>query len=245
MKTKLKLFTLIFCLLSSLSVLAQYDFQVPEEMPINNGELEWLTFKDDVGEAKLSKKELILKSKKKSTFYGVKLVKPTMTYAKVPLNMNGDFYLSITLKPNKIDNETMFGIPFNVANEGDYNVIAFDKQFCYFLRVQYMNGVCMISGDKDRIRYKYTKKDKGMWTISIERHNGGDYIVSLNGMEVRTIPRNFVFPLPAIGLFATNKAEIKATHVAYEQLAAPSENQNTQTPTNVLQLLQGVSIQPL
>ena len=205
--------------------MAQSEYQPPKEEPINNGELEWYTFKDNLGEAKFSKNGIVLKSKMKTYTMGVKFNRPTMMYTKVPLNMNGDFYLSITMKPSKIDNETMIGIPINVANEADYNVIAFDSQFCYFLRVQNLNGIYMIQGEGDRVRYKYVKKDKGLWTISIERHNGGNYVVSLNGVEARTIPGDLNFMLPSVGLFATNKVEIEATHIAMEQISAPKEEE--------------------
>lgn len=217
----------IACLISiayPASIFAQDNYQIPEEMPINNGELDWLTFKDQNGEIKLSKKELTLCSKKKSYFYSAYLPKPTMTYSKVPLDLKGDFHLSIKLKPNKIDENTLFGFVFNVSNEADYNAIAFDNQFCYLLRIMCMNGVYIIQGKEDRVRYKYVKQDKDMWNIAIERRNGGDYTVTLNGLEVRTIPRTLEFMFPSIGVFADNKCEVKATHVAYTQWAAAPEN---------------------
>lgn len=219
---------IVACLISiimPITVYSQNEYQIPEEMPINNGELDWLTFKDQNGEIKLGKKELTLCSKKKSYFYSTYFPKPTMTYSKVPLNCNGDFYLSIKLKPNKIDEKTLFGLVINAASEADYNAIAFDNQFCYFVRVMCMNGAYLIQGKEDRVRYKYVKQDKDMWNIAVERRNGGDYIVTLNGIEVRTIPRTLEFMFPSIGVFADNKCEVKATHVAYAQWAAAPEKE--------------------
>lgn len=208
----------------SQSVMAQ-DYQIPADMPINNGELEWPTFKDGIAEVKADKKKVVLKSKRKSSSWGVKLVQPAMTYAKVPLNMYGDFYLSATVKPSKVNNKSMFGMVVNAFNEADYNVIAFDDQFCYFLRVMIVNGVYLIQGDGDRVRYKYNKKKGNMWTIALERRKGGDYSVMLNGLEVRTLPKNLEFKFPAVGLFVTDKETLEGVGVAYEQWAAPVVNE--------------------
>ena len=208
----------------SQSAIAQ-DYQIPADMPINNGELEWLSLKDNIAEVKVRKNKVAVKSKCKSTSWGIKLVKPAMTFSKVPLQMNGDFYLSATVKPTKIDNETMFGIVVNAPNEADYNVIAFDKQFCYFLRVMNLNGAFVIQGEHERVRYKYNKKKGNVWTIALERRNGGDYSVMLNGLEVRTLPKVLQFNFPAIGLFVTNRAIIDGTGVAYEQWAAPIDSE--------------------
>lgn len=209
-----------------MSMMAQNEYQIPADMPVNNGELDWLIFNDKIGEVELSKKELVLCSKNKSYVYSHYLPKVAMTYSKVPLNMKGDFYLSVTLKPSKIDNETMFGLAFNVPNETDYNAIAFDDQFCYFLRVMNVNGVNIIQGKESRVRYKYTKKDKDMWQISLERRNGGDYVISLNGVEVHTIPGTTEFLFPAIGVLADNKCEVKVTKVSYVQWAAAPDVEN-------------------
>lgn len=225
MKTLLKLLICVSALFTQLTAIAQDDLQRPENMPISSGEIEWLTFKDEIGEAKLSKKELSVKSKKSSyLFGGTKLPKPTMSYAKVPLNMKGDFYMSMTFEPSKVDSKTMFGVPFNVFNESDYNVIAFDEQFCYFLRVQKLNGIFLIS-DGDRVRYKYKKKKDKMWTVAIERRDGGDYVFYLNDIEVRTLSSSFEFNFPALGLWVDNKGELKATHYSFKQFSQPTETE--------------------
>lgn len=63
----------LICIAYPATTIAQENYQIPEEMPINNGELDWLTFKDQNGEIKLGKKELTLCSKKKSYFSYAKL----------------------------------------------------------------------------------------------------------------------------------------------------------------------------
>lgn len=211
-------------MLSPMAAMAQDDYQIPENMPVNNGELDWAVYKDRNGEAKLDKKELVLKSNNKAIYSGtVSIIKPSMTFAKLPLNLDGDFYLSATMKPSKVDDNTLFGLVFNAANESDYNAILFDKQFCYFVRVYDLMNITQIQGLQDRVRYKYTKAPKDMWTIAIERKNGGDYVVTLNGLEVRTISGALHLPLPCVGACVTNKAEVKVTEVAYKQYSMPAE----------------------
>lgn len=223
-----KIASLLVCLISMLSPLAinaQGDYQIPENVPANNGELDWVVYNDRNGSAKLEKKDVILKSGTKSIYTSnVSIIKPSMTYAKVPMNLDGDFYLSATMKPSKIDENTLFGLVFNAANESDYNAILFDKQFCYFVRVYDLMNLTQIQGLQDRVRYKYQKVPKDMWKIAIERKNGGDYVVTLNGLEVRTISGTLHLPLPCIGACVTNKGEVKITEVSYEQWAAPAED---------------------
>lgn len=204
---------IVACLISIIMPITAYsqnEYQIPEEMPINNGELEWWTYNDKFGEIKLDKKELKIKSKKGKR-WGID--QPgAMTYAKVPINMEGDFYISITFKkPSKIEEDYTFGFIFDVTSENIFNTILFNNQFSYFLG--------------ERVKYKYIKKDKDLWTVAIERRNGGDYIVTLNGLEIRTIPSTFKFNSPSVGLFVKNKCEVKATHVAYTQWAAAPENE--------------------
>lgn len=214
----------IFCTLSPLSIVAQADYQIPESAPANNGELDWLVYKDRTGEAKTEKKDILLKSNLKSLYFAaVSQISPAMTYAKVPINMNGDFYLSATLKPAKVDDKHLIGMVFNVASEGDYNAIVFDGQFCSLVRVQLINGVYLISGMEQRLRYKYQKSKKGTWTISLDRKNGADYVFSLNGLEVMTFPKSTVFSFPSVGACVTNKSELKITEVSYCQWASPTE----------------------
>lgn len=226
----MKFLTLILaCLLGLLSPIetkAQNDWQIPESVPANNGELDWLLYKDRNGEAKLDKKDLILKSNNKSVFAKtVSIIEPSMTFAKIPLNLDGDFYLSATMKPSKVDDKTLFGLVFNAANEADYNAILFDNQFCYFVRVYKLMNLTQIQGLQDRVRYKYQKAPKDMWKIAIERKNGGDYIVTLNGLEVRTISGTLQLPLPCIGACVTNKSEIKVTEVSYGQYSMPADTE--------------------
>ncbi len=212
----------MLCTLSPLAVVAQTDYQIPENTPANNGELDWLVYKDRNGEAKTEKKEIFLKSNVKALYVGaIAQISPAMTYAKVPLNMNGDFFLSATIKPAKVDDQHLVGLVFNVANEGDYNAIVFDGQFCSLVRVQQINGVYLISGMEQRVRYKYQKSKKGTWTISLERKNGADYVFSLNGLEVMTYPKSTEFSFPTVGGCVTNKGELKITEVSYCQWAAP------------------------
>ena len=55
---KLSFLTLCLVIFTlSQSVIAQ-DYQIPADMPINNGELEWLSFKDNIAEVKVDKKRL-------------------------------------------------------------------------------------------------------------------------------------------------------------------------------------------
>ena len=64
---KLSFLTLCLVIFTlSQSVIAQ-DYQIPADMPINNGELEWLSFKDNIAEVKVDKKKVTVKSKRKST----------------------------------------------------------------------------------------------------------------------------------------------------------------------------------
>lgn len=220
---------LLVCLLGMLSpmeIKAQSDYQIPESMPANNGELDWLVYKDRNGEVKLDKQDLILKSNNKSVFAKmVSIIEPSMTFAKVSLNLDGDFYLSATMKPSKVDDKTLFGLVFNAANESDYNAILFDNQFCYFVRVYKFMNLTQIQGLEDRVRYKYQKAPKDMWRIAIERKNGGDYIVTLNGLEVRTISGSLQLPLPCIGVCVTNKGTVKVTEVSYEQYSMATYNE--------------------
>lgn len=220
-----KITILLVCfinILSPLAIQAQGDYQIPDSEPANNGELDWLVYKDRNGSAKLEKGDVVLKSETKSIYAGnVSIIKPSMTYAKIPLNLDGDFYLSATMKPSKIDENTLFGLVFNSANESDYNAILFDKQFCYFVRVYDLMNLTQIQGLQDRIRYKYQKAPKDMWKIAIERKNGGDYIVTLNGLEIRPISGSLQLPLPCVGACVTNKGEVKVTEVSYKQFAMP------------------------
>lgn len=199
----------LICIAYPATTIAQENYQIPEEMPINNGELDWWTYNDKFGEIKLEKKELIIKSKKGKKWG---LEQPgAMTYAKVPINMDGDFYISITFKkPSKIDEDYNFGFIFDVTNENFFQTILFNKDFSYYAN--------------ERAKYKYIKKGKDLWTVAIERRNGGDYIVTLNGLEIRTIPSTFKFSSPSVGIYVKNKCEVKATHVAYIQWAAAPES---------------------
>lgn len=225
MKLKIFNFLSVLSLVFPLLALAQGEYQIPETMPPNNGELDWLIYKDRNGSASLDKKDVVLKSNIKSIFAGTtSIISPSMTFAKIPLNLDGDFYLSATMKPSKINDKTLFGLVFNAANESDYNAILFDDQFCYFVRVYTLMNLVQIQGLQDRVRYKYQKAPKDMWKISIERHNGGDYIVSLNGLEVRTIQGSLQLPLPCIGACVTNKEQIKITEVSFEQFTIPEIN---------------------
>lgn len=219
-----KLVLFIVCTLCTLSMVAQTDYQIPESSPANNGELDWLVYKDRTGEAKTEKKDIFLKSNLKSLYVAsVSQISPAMTFAKVPLNLNGDFYLSVNLKPTKVDDKHLIGMVFNVANEGDYNAIVFDGQFCSLVRVQLINGIYLISGMEQRVRYKYQKSKKGTWTISLERKNGADYVCSLNGLEVMTLPKSTLFSFPSVGACVTNKSELKITEVSYCQWASPTD----------------------
>lgn len=212
----------LLTLLMPLSSIAQTDYQIPQSIPANNGELDWLVFKDRGGEIKIDKKNVIIKSKTKSVFLStISSVFPTLSYAKVPVNFNGDFYISATMKPDKVDEKHLFGLAFNVANENDYNAVMFDHQFCYYVRV--MNGV--LAGLRDRVIYKYHKAPKGVWKIAIERKNGGDYVVTLNGLEVRTFPASTQFMFPAIGGCVINKGELKILEVSFGQWAAPADEE--------------------
>lgn len=221
-----KIVFFLVCLISMLSPVvtnAQSNYQIPESVPVSNGELDWLVYKDRNGSAVLGKKEIVLKSNTKSIYTGnVSIIKPSMTYAKVSLNLDGDFYLSATMKPSKIDDNTLFGLVFNCANESDYNAILFDKQFCYFVRVYDIMNITQIQGLQDRTRYKYQKAPKDMWKIAVERRNGGDYIVTLNNLEVRTISGSLQLQMPCVGACVTNKGEVKVTEVSYEQFATPA-----------------------
>lgn len=222
----MKKITVFFvCLISMLSPLVMYaqdDCRIPQSGPANNGELDWLVYKDRNGSAKLEKKDVILKSNTKSIYTGnVSIIQPSMTYAKIPLNLDGDFYLSATIKPSKIDETTLFGLVFNSANESDYNAVLFDKQFCYFVRVYDIMNITQIQGLQDRVRYKYQKAPKDMWKIAVERRNGGDYVITLNGLEVRSLPGSLQLPLPCVGACVTNKGEVKIAEVSYEQFSQP------------------------
>lgn len=196
------------------------DYQIPRSEPANNGELDWFVYKDRGAEAKIEKSGVVLKSNTKAVYVGSMASVPVaLTYAKLPINFNGDFYMSATMKPSKVDDKHLFGLAFNVAGEADYNAVLFDNQFCYYVRV--VNGI--ILGLKDRVIYKYQKAKKGEWTIALERKNYGDYVLTLNGLEVRTLPASSQFMFPAIGACVTNKAEVKVTDVAYAQWAAPAD----------------------
>ena len=206
-----KITFLLVCLISILTPLAIYaqgDYQIPESVPANNGELDWLIYKDHNGEAKIGKNEVTLKSLKKSRWG---LSYPCVTYAKVPINMNGDFYMSVTLKPSKVDIDHPIGFVFNNATSSQHHIISFDGQFCAY-------------PVNERVTYKKVKSKNDTWKISVERKNGGDYIISLNGLEVGTMPKNLKFNSPCVGVYAVNKGEVKILEVSYEQWAAPTEN---------------------
>ncbi|WP_304652606.1 hypothetical protein [uncultured Ligilactobacillus sp.] len=83
----------------------------------------------------------------------------------------------------------------------------------------------MRNGRKNRVRYKYQKAKDGMWTISFERKNGGDFVFSLNGLEVMTYPGNTPFSFASVGACVTNKGEVKITEVAYEQWTYPADSE--------------------
>lgn len=204
-----KITFLLVCLVSILSpsaINAQVDYQIPESVPANNGELDWLVYEDRNAKITLGKEDVKLKSKKG-------LHTSCITYASIPLNCNGDFYISATIKPSKVDEDHPFGFVFNASSEYNYNAVVFDKQFCY------------IKGFIDRVRYKYPKDNKGIWKIAIERKNGGDYVVTLNGLEIRTISKKIEFNSPCVGAWTTNKGEVKILEVSYEQFAIPSESE--------------------
>lgn len=86
------------CLLVPISGFAQSEYQIPEETRANNGELEWFVYKDKIGEIKINKKEVEVISTKKNGMVA-------FTFAKAPIDFNGDFYLSATLKPDKVDDK--------------------------------------------------------------------------------------------------------------------------------------------
>ena len=199
----------LMCMLMPLTIAAQSDYQIPQSVPANNGELDWLIYKDHNGEAKIGKKEVTLKSLKKTRFG---LSYPCTTYAKIPINMQGDFYISATFKPSKIDIDHPFGFVFNNVGTTQVHVIMFDGQFCTY-------------PVNERVRYKNIKSKNGTYKVSIERRNGGDFIVSLNGLEVCTMPAYLaqMFNSPCVGAYEVNKGEIKILEVSYEQWAAPAE----------------------
>lgn len=220
MKKILFLIVSIVCTLSPLSAAAQTEYEIPESVPANNGELDWFVYKERGGEAKIKKADIVLKSNTKAVYAGALFSIPvTLTYAKLPINFQGDFYMSATMKPAKVDDKHLFGLAFNVAGEGDYNAVLFDNQFCYYVRV--VNG--MVFGLKDRVIYKYQKTKKDQWTIALERKNYGDYVLTLNGLEIRTFPASTQFNFPAVGACVTNKGEVKVIEVAYTQWAAPAD----------------------
>lgn len=222
----------------SLESFAQGDYAIPESTPANNGELDWLTYKDNIGVAKIDKKSIILKSEIK-TLSGIatNIVQPAMTYATVPLNYNGDFYLSVSLKPSEVDNKHLFGLTFGVVNESNYCALLFDDQFCYLVRVYNIMNSTFIQGMEKRVKYKYQKAKDGLWTISFERKNGNDLVFSLNGLEVLSYSNPDVFSFaitdlerlkdapvfaPCVGACVTNKGEVKISKVAYEQWMNPN-----------------------
>lgn len=215
----------LICILSPQLTTAQTDYKIPESVPANNGELDWLVYKDRNGEAKINKKDVILKSNAKSMYVGnVSIIQPAMTCAKIPVNYSGDFYVSATMKPSKVDSKHLFGMEFGNASETDYNAILFDDQFCYVVRVYHIMNTTQIQGLDNRVRYKHQKSKDGTWTISFERKNGGDFVFSLNGLEVMTYPGTTPFSFASVGACVTNKSEVKITKVAYEQWATPSDN---------------------
>lgn len=62
---------------------AQQEYQIPESTPANNGELDWLVFKDRNGEAKINKKDIVLKSNVKSMYTPtMDIIQPVMTAQK-------------------------------------------------------------------------------------------------------------------------------------------------------------------
>lgn len=199
------LFVCLISILLPLAIHAQDDYQIPESVPANNGELDWLVYEDRNAKITLGKKDVKLKSKNGG-------YTSCITYANIPLNGNGDFYLSATIKPSKVDADHPFGLVFNASSEYNYNAVLFDNQFCY------------IKGFIDRVRYKYPKNNKGVWKIAIERKNGGDCVVTLNGLEIRTIPKSVELNSLCVGAWTTHKGEVKILEVSYEQWAAPAEN---------------------
>ncbi|MCM1318182.1 MAG: hypothetical protein NC241_08430 [Bacteroides sp.] len=226
MKKLISLAACLICMLSPLPMAAQQEYQIPESTPANNGELDWLVFKDRNGEAKINKKDIVLKSNVKSMYTPtINIIQPVMTCAKIPVDYNGDFYVSATMKPSKVDDTHMFGLEFGNASESDYNAILFDDQFCYVVRVYKLMNLTQIQGLENRVRYKYQKAKDGMWTISFERKNGGDFVFSLNGLEVMTYPGNTPFSFASVGACVTNKGEVKITEVAYEQWAYPADSE--------------------
>lgn len=52
----------------------------------------------------------------------------------------------------------------------------------------------------------------------------GDYVISLNGLEVCAMPKNLLFNSPCLGEYAVNKGEVKILDVSYEQWSAAEEN---------------------
>lgn len=209
--------SIIICLaylFAPLTGSAQTEYQIPEETSANNGELEWFVYKDKVGEIKVDKKNVEVISTKKNGMVA-------FTFAKVPINFSGDFYLSATLKPDKVDDKHLFGLAFNVPNENDYNAVLFDNQFCYYVRI--ING--FIQGLRDRTLYKKGKSKGNKWEIAIERKNLGEFSLTLNGLEIRTFPATTSFSFPAIGACVINKNKVKITEVSYCQWASPTESE--------------------
>lgn len=202
------------CLLFPLWGSAQSEYQIPKGTRANNGELEWFVYKDKIGEIKINKKEVEVISTKKNGMVA-------FTFAKAPIDFNGDFYLSATLKPDKVDDKHLFGFAFNVPNENDYNAVMFDNQFCYYVRV--VNG--FIQGLRDRTLYKKGKSKGNTWKIAIERKNMGEFSLTLNGLEVRTFPATTPFTFPAIGACVINKNKVKIMEVSYTQWAIPDESE--------------------
>lgn len=210
MKQNITIAIIALFFLSWLSCFAQDSYQIPEQTPANNGDLEWYVYKDKIGKVKVNKKEIELQSDTKNGMVA-------FTFAKAPINFSGDFYLSATLKPDKVDDKHLFGFAFNVPNENDYNAVLFDNQFCYYVRV--VNGVIM--GLRDRTLYKKNKKKGNLWEIAIERKNLGEFVLTLNGLEIRTFPPNTQFSFPALGACVINKNKVKIEKVSYCQWALP------------------------
>ena len=195
--------------------LGQTKYNIPENIPANNGDLEWITYKTKQGEVKLDKKGVFIKSSLGRKFG---LAQPgCMTYASVPLNMNGDFYISITFKPDKVNEDHPIGFVIDATGYGtSFKTILFDGQFCW-----YEFGLLPLNKEK----YKYVKAKNDFWTVSLVRENEGDYVVYLNGIEANRIPASYKFDNPCVGLFVNNKNSALITQVAYEQYSVPADNE--------------------
>lgn len=202
-----KFYFTIICIFMAFSLFAQIDYAIPQSEPANNGELEWLVYNTKKGEVKIGKKGVLIKSKLGKRF-GISQPGVT-TFANIPINMNGDFYLSMTFKPKKVDEEHPIGVVIDATGvDRAQSAIVFDGQFCWIE----CQGIV-----KKKTLYKFVKSKKDLWTVSLERKNGGEINVSLNGLEILTLPDDIDFKNPAVGAFVINKNEILIEKVAYIQ----------------------------